>query len=110
MKKHFRATEYYTSYNATEPVELDSDWFPDFEGTTEEEFFNYIVENYDDLANDELYSEEVREALWVLIEGEKTEYFNSCTKFYDGDIQMGVPNEEFYKTGGFVVSHTTNED
>ena len=46
MKKHFRATEYYTSYNATEPVELDSDWFPDFKGTTEEEFFNYIVEKF----------------------------------------------------------------
>jgi hypothetical protein len=110
MKKHFRATEYYTSYNATEPVELDSDWFPDFKGTTEEEFFNYIVENHNDLANDESFSEEVKEALWVLIDGEKSEYFNSCTKFYDGDIQMGVPNEEYHRSGYFEVEYTTNED
>ena len=30
MKKHFRATEYFTIYAATEPVEIDSDWFPEF--------------------------------------------------------------------------------
>jgi len=38
MKAHFRKTEYYTSYNANTPVELDSEKFPDFKGETEEEF------------------------------------------------------------------------
>ena len=80
MKKHFRATEYFTIHAATEPVELDSDLFTDFEGETEQEFFDYISENYNDLAEDESLSEEVREALWTLIEGEKFDYFNSCTR------------------------------
>jgi hypothetical protein len=52
MKKHFRATEYYTIYAATEPVEIDSSWFPEFDGATEQEFFDYISENYQELAED----------------------------------------------------------
>ena len=48
MKKHFRATEYYTVYTATEPVEIDSDWFPEFDGASEQEFFDYISENYEE--------------------------------------------------------------
>lgn len=107
MKKHFRATEYFTIHAASEPIELDSDLFPDFEGTTEQEFFDYISENYNDLAEDESLSEEVRESLWTLIEGEKFDYFNSCTKGFEGDIQMGLPNETWHKTGGFEVELTT---
>ena len=107
MKKHFRATEYFTIHAASEPIELDSDLFPDFEGTTEQEFFDYISENYNELAEDESLSEEVRESLWTLIEGEKFDYFNSCTKGYEGDIQMGLPNETWHKTGGFEVELTT---
>ena len=107
MKKHFRATEYFTIHAASEPIELDSDLFPDFEGTTEQEFFDYISENYNDLAEDESLSEEVRESLWTLIEGEKFDYFNSCTKGYEGDIQMGLPNETWHRTGGFEVELTT---
>jgi hypothetical protein len=107
MKKHFRATEYFTIYAATEPIELDSDLFPEFEGTTEQEFFDYISENYNDLAEDESLPEEVRNSLWTLIEGEKFDYFNSSYKGYEGDIQMGKPNETWHKTGGFEVELTT---
>ena len=107
MKKHFRATEYFTIHAATEPVEIDSDWFPEFDGTTEQEFFDYISENYNELAEDESLSEEAREALWTLIEGEKFDYFNSAYKGYEGDIQMGQPNEECHRTGGFEVELTT---
>jgi hypothetical protein len=107
MKKHFRATEYFTIHAATEPVELDSDLFPDFEGETEQEFFDYISENYNELAEDESLPEEVRDALYTLIEGEKFDYFNSCTKGYEGDIQMGLPNETWHRTGGFEVELTT---
>jgi hypothetical protein len=107
MKKNFRATEYFTIHAATEPVELDSDLFPDFEGETEQEFFDYISENYNELAEDESLPEEVRDALYTLIEGEKFDYFNSCTKGYEGDIQMGLPNETWHRTGGFEVELTT---
>ena len=107
MKKHFRATEYFTIHAATEPVEIDSDWFPDFDGSTEQEFFDYISENYNELAEDESLPEEVRDALWTLIDGEKFDYFNSCTKVYEVDIQMGQPNDEWRKTGNFEVELTT---
>lgn len=108
MKKHFRATEYFTIHAATEPVEIDSDWFPEYEGNTEQEFFDYISENFNELAEDDSLSEEAREALWSLIEGEKFDYFNSSTKGYEGDIQMGKPNEEWRKTGDFEVELSTN--
>ena len=108
MKKHFRATEYFTIHAATEPVEIDSDWFPEYEGNTEQEFFDYISENFNELANDDSLSEEAREALWSLIEGEKFDYFNSSTKGYEGDIQMGKPNEEWRKTGDFEVELSTS--
>lgn len=107
MKKHFRATEYYTVYAATEPVEIDTDWFPNYDGYSEQEFFDYISENYEDLANDDSLCEEAKDALWTLIEGEKLEYYNSAMKGYEGDIQMGKPNEEWRKTGDFEVEFTT---
>jgi hypothetical protein len=52
-------------------------------------------------------SDEAREALWTLIEGEKFDYFNSSYKGYEGDIQMGQPNEEWRKTGDFEVEYST---
>lgn len=107
MKKHFRATEYFTIYAATEPVELDSAMFPEFDGASEQDFFDYISENYNELAEDESLPEEVRNSLWTLIEGEKFDYFNSAMKGYEGDIQMGQPNEKWHKTGGFEVELTT---
>ena len=107
MKKYFRATEYFTIYAETEPVELDSAMFPEFDGASEQDFFDYISENYNDLAEDESLPEEVRDALWTLIEGEKFDYFNSAMKGYEGDIQMGQPNDEWHKTGGFEVESTT---
>lgn len=107
MKKHFRATEYYTVHAATEPVEIDSEWFPEFDGASEEEFFDYISQNYNELAEDESLSVEARNALWHLIEGEKFEYFNSAYKGFDGDIQMGQPNEEWRRTGEFEVEYST---
>ena len=48
MKSHFRKTEYYTSHNANTPVELDSEKFPDFKGETEEEFLQYIFDDFGD--------------------------------------------------------------
>jgi hypothetical protein len=107
MKKHFRATEYFTIHAATEPVEIDSDWFPEYEGNSEQEFFDYISENLNELSEDDSLSDEAGEALWSLIEGEKFDYFNSTTKGYEGDIQMGKPNEEWRKTGDFEVEFTT---
>lgn len=105
MKKHFRKSEYYTLTDATEPVELDSEKFPDFDGETEEDFYNYISQNYRDLAEDDSIDEETKELLWVLIEGDMTIYMDSRYKGANETIQMGNINEEYHKTGGFEIQY-----
>jgi hypothetical protein len=105
MKKHFRKSEYYTITEATEPVELDSEKFPEFTGETEEDFYNYIVDNYDNLANGDSLDEETRDLLWSLIEGEREIYQDSRYKCANETIQMGEIDEEYHKTGGFHVEY-----
>jgi len=46
MKINVYATESYTTWMVREPVELDTDNYPELEGKTEEEIKEYIRENY----------------------------------------------------------------
>jgi len=109
MKKNFRKTEIYTVYAATKPVELDSDMFPDFKGETEQDFFSYVYQNYNDLLEDEDFPEEVRDLLGHIAYGDKEEYYNSCFKSYEGELQMGEPDETARKNGGFKVLYSADE-
>lgn len=109
MKKFFRTTENYTCYTATKPVEIDSEWFPDFNGTTDKEFFDYIVENYENFLEDESLPEEVLDVLNELAYGDKVEYYNSSYKFFDGGVEMGFPNDKIRKNGEFQTEFTTQE-
>jgi hypothetical protein len=109
MKKYFRQTEIYTSHNATKPVELDSDMFPDFKGETEQEFFDYVSQNYNELLEDENFSEEVKDLLGELAYGEKEEYYNSCFKYYEGELQMGELDEKASKNGRFNTQYSSEE-
>ena len=109
MKKHFRTTEIYTSHNATTPVEIDSGWLPDFKGSTEQEFFDYISENMQTLVDedeDSGLSEEALKALGELVYGERKEYYNSCVKYFEGEIQMGEINEKLVKNGEFETQYS----
>jgi hypothetical protein len=101
MKKFFRKTEFFTAHAATEPVELNSEWFPDYTGKTEQTFFAYIVRNHVELIKDLSLCEEARNSLLILVEGERVEYYNSKNSHYTENIQMGLPNKEWDKTGGF---------
>ena len=46
MKINVYATESYTTWLVREPVEIDTDNYPELEGMTEEEIKEYIRENY----------------------------------------------------------------
>lgn len=110
MKAHFRKTEYYTSHNATEPVELDSEKFPDFKGETPEEFLEYINENLSEWINgdDELpFDEETVNALYELQEGSMKEYWGSYMNYFEGELQIGEPTpEDNHKNGNFKTTHS----
>jgi hypothetical protein len=57
MKINVYATESYTTWMVKEPVEIDTDNYPELEGKTEEEIKEYIRENYWDMkpTNEEWY-------------------------------------------------------
>lgn len=110
MKAHFRKTEYYTSHNATTPVELDSEKFPDFKGETQEEFLNYIEENLDqwiDGDDDLPFDEGTINALYELKEGTMKEYWGSYRNYFDGELQIGESTpDDNHKNGNFKTIHS----
>lgn len=46
MKINVYATESYTTWLVREPIEIDTDNYPELEGKTEEEVKEYIRDNY----------------------------------------------------------------
>ena len=57
MKINVYGTESYTTWLVREPVEVDTDNYPEMEGMTEDEVKDYIRENVYDMksTNDEWY-------------------------------------------------------
>ena len=57
MKINVYGTESYTTWLVREPVEIDTDNYPEMEGMTEDEVKDYIRENVYDMksTNDEWY-------------------------------------------------------
>ena len=110
MKAHFRKTEYYTSYNANTPVELDSEKFPDFKGETQEEFLQYIFDNLEEWVDGEgesPFDEETQNALGELQYGSMEEYWGSYQNYFEGDLQIGEPTpNDNYKNGNFKEKHS----
>ena len=98
MKVQVRRTEYRYIAEATPIVTLETEKFPNFKGTTEEEFVEYLAENYWDLEGmDELVGsdigvtdEETHEALADLVYSEMDIYSDSSEKGYEGEtlVQM----------------------
>lgn len=111
MKVQVRRTEYRYIAEATPIVTLDTDKFPNFKGTTEEEFTNYLAENYWELEGmDELIGsdigvtdEETHNALADLVYSDMDIYSDSSEKGYEGEIQLGEEDESYRKHGGFNV-------
>ena len=59
MKINVYATESYTTWMVREPIEIDTDNYPELEGKTEEEIKEYIRENYYEMkpTNEEWYGD-----------------------------------------------------
>ena len=107
-----RKCERITSWQMTEVANLIPDDFRNlsvpFEGECDEEFLAYLDENRYELEdNYEEFSEETLNELNKLWEPDWTEYGNSTWKGEDSWSESGRVDEEYTKTGGFEVLHST---
>ena len=118
-KVYVRKVERYTVWQATEPIEIDVEKLrqcePPYEGDTHEELLEYLSENvwnnYDwseensGVYGDESYNLTFDESYY------NEPYSDSRDKFEDSWIEVGVPNDEYRKTGFFEsFADNMNED
>ena len=108
-----RKCERVTMVSHSETASLDPEKFRDisipYEGSTEEEFLQYLEENRYEL--DEIWEEideDSMSELNKLWEPEWTEYDNSAWHGEESWMESGEPNLEYTKTGGFDAKYTTN--
>ena len=67
MKINVYATESYTTWMVREPIEIDTDNYPELEGKTEEEIKEYIRENaYEMKPMDDTYYDNLEEELQAM--------------------------------------------
>ena len=114
-KVYVRKVETWTVSAGSEPIEVNVDALrncePPYEGESDEDLATYLWENvfnnydwYDNDTNKEVYGEDAAYDLsFEMCEGME-EYFDSRTKGEDAWVQVGVPNPEWTKYGGFQVT------
>jgi len=110
-KIYVRKVERYTVWEASEPIEIDVEKLrecePPYEGDSPEELLVYLQENvYNNYEwseeNGESYGDE--DAAYNLTMEEVYDmepYSDTREKYEDSWIEVGVPNEEYRKTGRF---------
>jgi hypothetical protein len=113
-KIYVRKCERYTVWEASEPIEVDVEKLrqcePPYEGNSDDDLLEYIsdemLNNYDWAdTNKEVYGED--EANQFLEECMNMNvYSDSREKYADEWLDVGVPNEEYRKMGGFEVKAT----
>ena len=86
MKINVYATESYTTWMVREPIEIDTDNYPELEGKTEEEIKEYIRENYYEMkpTNEEWYGD---------LGEELTQQDIRRDKIYNEDMSIIFDNE-----------------
>lgn len=113
-KIYVRKIETWTISSASEPIEVNVEALrncePPYEGDSPEDLVEYLTENvwgeyefYENETNIEVYGED---AVYDLVMEEcyvENEFFDSRTKGEDTNIQVGIPNEEYTRYGGFEV-------
>ena len=121
MKLDFRTRTTYTITQVSEtPISLDSEQFreavPPFEGTTLEEFWDYIVDNLSNWeaeeyieSNEGILSEELLDSLYeTFVEYPTKEMFDSRTKSDEIIIEGGIIDESYTKYAGFNAEFNTD--
>lgn len=113
-KVYVRKVETWTISAASEPVEVNVEALrkcePPYEGNSDEELAMYLFDNvymnYDWYENDiniEAYGGEEAYQLAMEEVYDMEEFFDSRNKGEESWIQVGVPNPEWTKHGGFEV-------
>ena len=111
-KIYLRKVERYTVWEASQPIEVDVEKLrqcdPPYEGDSHEELITYLSENvfnnYDWADNDtnkKVYGEDESYELTMDDSPEMKVYSDTREKYADDWIEIGVPNEEYRKTGRF---------
>jgi len=122
MEKVFvRKCERFTTWQASEPIEVDVEKLrkcePPFEGETEQDLLEYLKENVyyqedwaENETNKEVYGETESWDLTMVELYDYDVYSDSRDKGEQSWIDVGVPNEEWSKMGGFEVKATNVEE
>ena len=111
-KIYVRKIETWTISSASKPIEVNVEALrkcvPPYEGDSEQELVNYLqnevwneYEFYENETNKEVYGEDEVYDLCMEEAYVENEFFDSRNKGEDTSIQVGVPNEEWTKYGGF---------
>lgn len=111
-KVYVRKCEKYTIWESSTPLEVDVEKLkrcdPPYEGESHEDLLNYLSENVfnnydwaDNETNKEVYGEDEAYDLTMDDSPEMDVYSDSREKSADDWIEIGVPNEEYRKTGRF---------
>ena len=98
--------------SCSEPIEVNVEALrkcePPYKGDSEQELVNYLqyevwneYEFYENETNKEVYGEDAVYDLCMEEAYVENEFFDSRNKGADESLQVGVPNKEWTKTGGF---------
>ena len=113
-KLYVRKVETWAISSASEPIEVNVEALrkcdPPYEGNSDEELAQYLFENvymnydfYENETNKEVYGEDAVYDLCMEEVYDMEEFFDSRNKGEESWIQVGVPNPEWTKHGGFEV-------
>jgi len=117
-KIYVRKCERYTVWEASEPIEVDVEKLrkcePPYEGETEQDLLEYLNDNvwnnYDWIeTNKQIYGETESDELTMECLDMEV-YSDSREKYAQEWLDVGVPNEEYRKMGGFEVMATNVDD
>ena len=116
---YVRAVEKYTVWEATQPIEVNVEKLrqcePPYEGETEQDLLEYLrdnVWNNGDWAdeNSEIYGKDAAFDLTFIEAYDKEVYSDSRMNYEQTWIDVGVPNDEYHKMGGFEVKASNVDD
>ena len=116
-KVYVRKCERFTQWEASEPIEVNVEKLrncvPPYEGETEKELLDYLQENVlynyewaEDETNKEVYGEDAAYDL-TFESCDMDVYSDTRDKYAQEWLDIGEPNDEWRKMGGFEVRETS---
>ena len=120
-KVYVRKCERYTIWEASEPIEVNVEKLrkcePPFEGENEQDLLEYLKDTvwndeefYSNETNIEVYGEDAVYELSMEDCYDMEVYSDTREKYEQTWIDVGVPNEEYRKMGGFEVKATNVDE